>query len=133
MSDIRQCLENGKELSNEHKIWLQYHRAYYLKTPDRYPVYKIFALDRLNPLLERDWKLKKLNVTKKLPFEEFVIQLRYHLIKGKKMTQQQKSWLSLQRLYYKQNDNKMTESKIKSLDSLNILLGYDWKTYAKDR
>ena len=84
-------------------------------------------------MLERDWKLKKLNVTKKLPFEEFVIQLRYHLIKGKKMTQQQKSWLSLQRLYYKQNDNKMTESKIKSLDSLNILLGYDWKTYAKDR
>ncbi|WP_103866702.1 hypothetical protein [Aquimarina sp. I32.4] len=130
---IKECLESNKELPSRQKKWLDYHRARYLKSPDNYPADKIFILDTLNPLLKRDWKVKIINVKEKISFKESIVKVRQQLIAKKELTEKQKAWLNLQRSYYKKNTHLMTESKIKSLDSLNILLKYDWKMYKHER
>lgn len=132
-TEIKQLLESGKELRKNQKKWLDSHRAKYQKDPDNYPSDKLYILDKLNPLLQRDWKVNILNVKEKITFEESVVRLRRSLIVGKELTKKQKAWLNYQRRYYKKNDSKMTEKKKTSLDSLNILLGYDWKTYKHER
>lgn len=133
ISDIRNILGSGKELSRTQREFLRMQRIYYVRNPDAFPVYKYQCLNKLNPLLKRDWKIKKIERKEVLSFEESLVKVRSSLISGKQLSKKQKKWLIRQRSLYRNNKPILTKEKIAALDSLNLLLGYDWKTYSEER
>jgi uncharacterized protein YecT (DUF1311 family) len=132
-SEIKLLLKNGKTLSKKQRNWIYYQKESYLKDPEGYPTYHLNSLDTLNQFLKKNWAVKSRKRTETLSFEESLAKIRLQLITGKALSRKQQAWLSKQRLRFKNNHPQLNKKRIASLDSLNILLGYDWKKYLKER
>ncbi|WP_027393178.1 hypothetical protein [Aquimarina latercula] len=131
--DIKKELTTSGKISKKQRNFLTKQRKYYQRNPEQYPLYKIKELDNLSILLQKDWKISKISYPKTLSFEESLAKIRNQLIVGKALNRKQHAWLSRQRLHFKNHDPQLSQERIVSLDSLIVLLGYDWKTYFKER
>ncbi len=127
--DIKKALTTGGKISNQQRGFLSKQRKFYHRAPKQYRLYKIRELDNLSLLLQEDWKISKISYPKKLSFEEALAGIRHQLILNKKLSSRQKSWLRRYRYIYRKDPDSFNPDKLVVLNLLNIVLGYDWKSY----
>lgn len=136
LGEVRFNLQNHIALTRKQKAYLRMQRIYYSKNPETYPKYKFDALERLIPLLNYDWKYSRRPYPQKHDFEERAILIKKHLSVSKgtlNLTIEDKDWLRKHRRIYRSDPNLFDKKRALILDSMNDLLGYDWKTYVIER
>ncbi len=130
ITDITEAFTTSGKISNKQKSFLRKQRTYYRRAPEEYPLYKIQKLDKLSVLLKKDWKKNLIEIP---TFEEVLADIREQLTLKKRISSKQKSWLERYRHKYRKNPDSLRPDILVALDSLNVLLGYDWKSYEKER
>ncbi|WP_010522848.1 hypothetical protein [Aquimarina agarivorans] len=136
LSEIRCNLQNHIVLTRKQKAYLRMQRIYYSENPETYPKHKFDALERLIPLLNYDWKYSRRPYPQKHNFEERAILIKKHLSVSKdtlNLTIEDKDWLRRHRRIYRSDPKLFDKKRALILDSMNDLLGYDWKTYVIER
>lgn len=121
--------KNFYGLERKYRKWLANQRSRYYSN---YPLSmdKIKKLDTLNILLGFDWKIKN---RKDNIWNEKFEKLKGELLLSKNINDlpdTYKRWLSSIKTSYTESKYKETskwKNRIKKLDTLNILLGFDWK------
>ncbi len=81
----------------------------------------------------RDWKVKIIYNEVKLSFEDRAKYIKKQLKKGKLLTIEEKSWFGKHRLIYRKDPKAFDKKRQHILDNLIPVLGYDWKTYKRER
>lgn len=134
--EITLNLKNQVSLTRKQKAYLRMQRIYYNENPKAYPKYKFDALEKLIPLLEHDWKYSLKKYPKKIDFEVRAALIKKHLTLSKdtlNLTFEEKDWLRKHRRLYRLDPEIFDKKRKLILDSMNELLGYDWKTYVIER
>jgi hypothetical protein len=133
INEIRKKLKAHEALNKRQKEFLRRQRAQYLKSPKAYPKTKYNALETLIPLLGRDWKVKLKQYGIALEFEVRAYHIEQHLIMGKSLTTEEEDWLRKHRLIYRRDPKLFDKKRKHILDAMIPVLGYDWKTYKRER
>ncbi|WP_062062549.1 hypothetical protein [Aquimarina longa] len=122
---IYNLLQQNKPLPIKESRWLYAQGINYKKNPKKFPKYKIKKLDKLIPLLGYDWRDGK-NRLEKIKTDK-IAEIRAVLQKEKPLSEELKRWLDYQQKNYEEYPMRFEPDHIASLDSLNSLLGYNWK------
>ncbi len=134
--EITLNLKNQAPLTRKQKTYLRMQRIYYTENPETYSKHKFNALEALIPLLERDWKHSMKEYPEKFDFEIRAARIKKRLSSSNdtvNLTIQEKDWLRKHRRLYRLDPEIFDKKRKLILDSMNHLLGYDWKTYVKER
>ena len=133
VKDISKTLKAFETLNKTQREFLRKQRVIYKKSPKTYPKEQYDALELLIPYLGRDWKVKIIYNEVKLSFEDRAKYIKKQLKKGKLLTIEEKSWFGKHRLIYRKDPKAFDKKRQYILDNLIPVLGYDWKTYKRER
>ncbi len=131
--DIKLVFQNGEKLSKTQVEFLRMRRVYYHRDPESFSAYQINVLNGLSEFLGGDWRETKKKVIPTIDFDQHIKEIRTRLKQNKDLTDRQKRFLVRYRGLYRNNKSSVVTQKIEALDSLNSLLGYDWKTFVEER
>ena len=131
--DISKILKAFEALNKTQREFLRKQRVIYQKSPKTYPRERYDALEMLIPYLGYDWKVKQKHYGEKLNFEDRAKCIKRQLKNGKLLTIEEKDWLRKHRLIYRKDPKAFDKKRQYILEDLIPVLGYDWKTYKRER
>ena len=131
--DIKKVFQNGEKLTKTQREFLRMKRIYYHRDPESFSAYQINVLNDLNEFIGSDWRERKKSFVPSIDFDQHINEIRNRLEKDQDLTDRQRRWLIRYRGIYRKDESSITNQKVEALDSLNPLLGYDWKTYVEER
>ncbi|TPN87422.1 hypothetical protein [Aquimarina algicola] len=128
--EVQKKLEKERKLNARDKLWIKHIRTKFNRTSKGLSSNEITKMDQLIPLLGYDWRDTLIEVPTTIKsFDDHIAIITQSLHSNQPLSLPQKQWLRNKRKQYHNSPDEFDKTHEEILNSLNNLLGYDWKEY----